>query len=90
MLVVLTFDLVIDESLSDLYLGSQLYYMNQDGGLSSFDVNTGLTIETLDNTTFVSIMSCKASCYFLSLISLVYTISLSVCILETRQTQIIF
>ena len=36
------------------YLGSKLYYMNKEGGLSYFDVTTGTTVEKLDNTTFVS------------------------------------
>ena len=36
------------------YLGSKLYYMNQNGGLSYFDIKTGNTTESLDNTTFVS------------------------------------
>ena len=38
----------------NFYLGSKLYYMNKDGGLSYFDVTTGDTVERLDNTTFVS------------------------------------
>ena len=38
----------------NFYLGSKLYYMNKDGGLSYFDVTNGDTIESLDNTTFVS------------------------------------
>lgn len=39
--------------------GSKLYYMNQDGGLSYFDLNAGNTTEILDNTTFVSIQGQK-------------------------------
>ena len=33
--------------------------MNQDGGLSYFDLNAGNTTEILDNTTFVSIQGQK-------------------------------
>ena len=36
-------------------LGSKLYFMNKDGGLSFFDVATSKVTEVLDNTTFVSI-----------------------------------
>ena len=38
-----------------LNLGSKLYYMNKDGGLSAFDVKTRITKEIMDNTTFVSL-----------------------------------
>ena len=39
-----------------LNLGSKLYYMNKDGGLSFFDVASNQVTEVLDNTTFVSII----------------------------------
>ena len=41
---------------SYLNLGSKLYYMNKDGGLSFFDVASNQVTEVLDNTTFVSII----------------------------------
>ena len=44
-----------------LNLGSKLYYMNKDGGLSFFDVASNKVTEVLDNTTFVSITYCLVS-----------------------------
>ena len=40
---------------NSVILGSKLYFMNKDGGLSVFDVKSKITKEILDNTTFVSI-----------------------------------
>ena len=39
---------------NSVILGSKLYFMNKDGGLSVFDVKSKITKEILDNTTFVS------------------------------------
>lgn len=46
-----------------LNLGSKLYYMNKDGGLSFFDVASNKVTEVLDNTTFVSITCQLLSCF---------------------------
>ena len=45
-----------------IHLGSKLYFMNKDGGLSVFDVKSKMTKEVLDNTTFVSIHLHLISC----------------------------
>ena len=84
---------------SYLNLGSKLYYMNKDGGLSFFDVASNQVTEVLDNTTFVSIIKFLFHYFFprnknssqgvLWIIFLAASI-MDVCIQKRKQTQVRF
>ena len=56
---------------NSVILGSKLYFMNKDGGLSVFDVKSKITKEILDNTTFVSIKKI-ITCHSIHIICMIF------------------
>ena len=82
-----------------LNLGTKLYYMNKDGGLSFFDVTSNQVTEVLDNTTFVSIIKFLVHLFSsrnknpsqgISWIIFLAASIMDVCIRKRKQTKVRF